>query len=111
MADLAAMMGAVLSECPDLEKVGAVETVDVAMRDAMTNLQQLESTIVEGGGIGKEIAASFMTIAAMAAILNTFPETDDRTRLARAGKVVGEAIAKRWRARIKTSVAHKLRSN
>jgi hypothetical protein len=108
MADLAAMMGAVLSECPDLEKVGAVEAVDIAMRDAMSNLQQLERSIEQTGGIGKEVAASFMTISAMAAIMNTFPETDDRTRLARAGKVVGEAVAKRWRAKIRQAVAPKL---
>lgn len=108
MGDLAAMMGAVLSECPDLEKVGAVEVVDVTIRDASGNVRSLEEGIEEAGGIGKEIAASFMTIAAMAEILHTFPETDDRYRLARAGKVIGQTIAKRWRDKIRTQVAPRL---
>jgi hypothetical protein len=109
--DLAAMMAAVLAECPDLEKVGAVGVVDVVVKDATGNLKRLEQGVAQAGGIGPEVASSFMTIAAMVSILESFPEEDDRRKLSKAGRIIGETIARRWRARIKNEIVAKLRPN
>ena len=110
-ADLAAMMAAVLATCPDLEKVGAVGVVDVVVNDSTQNLNRLEKGVAQAGGIGPEVASSFMTIAAMVAILESFPEQDDRRQLAKAGRIVGETIARRWRSKIKQAIVAKLRPN
>ena len=101
----ARMANDVLAACPDLEKLSLTQVVDMVVKDAGSNLEQLERAIDAEKGIGPELAAAFMTIGAMSEVLAGFPQRDDRRRLLEAGKVVGRVLTEQWAEKMRSEAA------
>lgn len=101
------LVRAVMEACPGLEGTGDNTDVLVteAMNAAMGVAQGIELLIKEDG-FGAPVAVAIMTQGACAAMLDVlFPSEDLRTKLYRAGRLIGRFVADRFAEKIRSQLA------
>jgi hypothetical protein len=102
---LKALVADMLNECPDLARLDAPQVAVMTVTDATQHIATLEKALEEAGGIGADLAASFMMAAAVATVLESFPAEDDRRRLSMAGRAIGKVVVEQWRSKVGEALA------
>jgi hypothetical protein len=101
------LVRSVMETCPGIEGTGA--GADVLVTEAIHATLEVANgieSLIKDGGFGAPVCVAIMTQGACAALLDVlFPADDLRTKLYRAGRLIGRFVADRFAEKIRSQLA------
>lgn len=92
-----------VAACPELEQAPIIDIVTAVIDSAGLTLADIEKELTDAGSMTPNVAALLMGVGAVYEISKQLPGT--RGKLVDAGRVVGRAMAGRYRAKIGEAIS------